>query len=198
MLERVLVIKTVSLPSPVLSAPFTSPPLRVTVSTPVPLVKEPMEELVPLIVRALVPSPRFTASVTMPPLIVTVSLPSVAVTEPIAPAPLSITKVLLVPLPRLRLPLREPPVLTVTPSMPVERVRFSKPLKARPSMVPLLLPLMTTVLSLVLSVMVSVVPEVPTRISKPVEVPFTAVALSAAVEPVLLVIAESVTETALP
>ena len=150
-----------------------------------------------LIVRALAPSPRFTAPETVPPFIVTVSLPSVAVTEPIAPAPLSITKVLLLPSPRLRLPLKPPPDWTVTPSIPVERLRFSMALKAMPSIVPLLLPLITVVLLPVLSVTVSPLLLPPTRFSKPVAIPVMAVAPAEAVLPLLLVISVSVTETAL-
>ena len=149
-----------------------------------------------LIVRALTPSPRFTAPVTVPPLIVTVSLPLAAVSEPIAPAPLSIVRVLLSPSPRLRLPLNEPSVDIVTPSIPVERLRFSMALKVMPSIVPLLAPLITIVLLPVLSVMVSPLLLPPIKFSKPALVPLIAVAPAAAVLPALLVIPVSVTETA--
>ena len=113
-----------------------------------------------------------------------------------APAPLSIVRVLLVPSPRLRVPLSEPAVLTVTPSMPVERLRFSMALKVMPSIVPLLAPLITIVLSTVLSVTVSPLLLPPIRFSKPVAVPPMAVAPVAAVLPALLVMSVSVTDTA--
>ena len=148
--------------------------------------------------RELAPSPRFTAPVTVPPLIVNVSFPPAAMTEPIAPAPLFITRVLLVPSPRSRLPLNEPPLCTVTPSTPVERLRFSMALKAIPSIVPLLAPLITIVLSPVLSVTVSEVLLPPTRFSMPAAVPLMAVAPPAAVLPLVLVISVRVTDTALP
>ena len=108
--ELVLLISRVFVPLPRSTLPVMSPPLRVTESDPEPLVYEPIEEEVPLMVKELLPSPAFTVPITEPPPRVKVSLPLPEVTEPTAPAPLSITRVLLVPSPRLRLPLNEPPV----------------------------------------------------------------------------------------
>ena len=120
----------------------------------------------------LVPSPALTAPVTVPPLIVNVSSPLLEVTEPTDPAPLFITRVLLVPSPRSRLPLNEPPLCTVTPSTPVERLRFSMalkeklPVEALSRMVPVLAPVTVTTSSVavVLPRRMSV-PVAPTRLS---------------------------------
>ena len=95
------------------------------------------------------------------------------------------------------MPLREPPLCTVTASMPLERLRFSIAENVRPSIVPLFAPLITIVLLPVLSVRVSPLLLPPTRFSKPLAVPLMAVAPPAAVLPLLLVILVRVTETAL-
>ena len=150
-----------------------------------------------MIVRLLLPSPAVIEPVTEPPSKVKVSLPLVELTEAIEPAPLFISRLLLLPSARSRLPLSEPPDCTVTPSMPVERLRYSIELKARPSIVPLLGPLITIVLSPVLSVTLSLLLLPPIRFSKPVAVPLMAVAPPAAVLPVLLVMSVRVTDTAL-
>ena len=86
---------------------------------------------------------------------------------------------------------------TVAVSLPPDRLRFSKVLKAMPSSVPLLAPVIARVLSPVESVMVSALLLPPSRVSKPVAVPVMAVAPPAAMLPVLLVISLRVTDTAL-
>ena len=62
---------------------------------------------------------------------VTVSLPVPEVIEPNAPDP-GLNQVVLVPPPRLRLPLREPVELMIAESLPLPRFTDSTPLKAKP------------------------------------------------------------------
>ena len=123
--EEVLLMRREFVPVPRSTLPLASPPLRVTESSPVPPVYEPMKEVEPVIERLLVPSPELTAPVTEPPLMVTVSLPLPEEREPMAPAPDAMVKVL-VPAPRLRLPVRAPVEATVVVSEPEPRAIFSR------------------------------------------------------------------------
>ncbi len=153
----------------------------------------------PLIVRLLVPLPAVTAPVTKPALIETVSSPVPELTEAIEPA-LPFMVRLLVPSPRSRLPVSDtvdPLPFTVTVSLPVDRLRFSKALKVRPSIVPLLAPVTKAVLSPVLSMRVSPLLLPPTRLSKPEAVPPIAVAPPLVVVPLLAVMSLRVTDTVL-
>ena len=84
----------------------------------------------------------------LPAVIVTVSLPMPLVTELIAPAPLLKVREL-VPLPRLRLPLNEPPLFTVAMSLPLPREMLSIPEKVTLPRVPLPAPLIVRLLAAV-------------------------------------------------
>ena len=111
------------------------------------------------------PVSRLKAPVMLPVVIVTVSAPVPVVTEPIAPAPVLKVR-LLVPSPRLRLPVRAPVEPTVAVSLPEPRVMFSSFKKVTLPKVPpplLVRPMVLLAVSLLATVMLSV-PSPPSMV----------------------------------
>ena len=85
------------------------------------------------------PSPRLSAPVMLPAVMVTVSDPVPVVTELMAPAPELKVRALL-PLPRFRLPVREPFEVMLALSLPSPKVTFSRFEKAMEPNTPELAP----------------------------------------------------------
>ena len=73
------------------------------------------------------------------------------------------------PLPNVRLPLSEPPVLMVPLSLPAPRSTDSTPLKLKPSIVPAFAPVTIRASAALVEVMLSPVPEPPPIASRPVK-----------------------------
>ena len=180
-MERVLV------PSPVLTAPETEPPLMVTVSLPLPEVSEPTAPAPELKVRVLVPAPRLRLPVNEPVVTVAVSPPlpramlsmPEKVTLPRVPPPAPVIEMLLpvlsdpatlnesVPLPPLIVMVDVEALLTVKASVPSRPLMVSKLEKVvlpplLPAVVPAPVPVTVMVLSAASRLRVSV-PLPPTR-----------------------------------
>ena len=91
-------------------------------------------------------------------------------------------------MPKVRLPLSEPPVLIVAVLLPAPRFTDSTALKLKPSMVPALAPVTISASAALVEMMLSPVPDPPTIASRPVKlsVPLLTTLPLAAFEAMLL------------